>query len=1182
MTDKDREQGRKRSGSVSSSSVHRGGRGGLGGPFGDGGEFVMDNQRPTSSFASLEGAEEGREGETETHYPSLPQRISNTGCVDELLDLVAELPSEAFDVIAATAVLTRLVRLMELSSPASSETVLGLGGMETEGGKDNEERRSSGEDRMSLRRRLASDDRFRLHLKLLCDKLESWERVSSQGLALSVWALARLEIVYPDLLRLAVRRVDEGWSETGGLDERGGGGEDRDAYFRSDVHILSDEQGRRAPPPLPLSSLDISHLAWGFTVFIRRPSSSFFFAEGRRGEGERDGKRKVLVGLQKEMSKFYGALLNAGSSRGLDGFAGLSSSHQAMLLWALSKQGLALRHKAHFLQLLRVASGSMERERGDAGSGKEKEKGRAKEWGEGQVKRKEGFGWWSDQSIAKALWAVARASDGRALDSVKVPLPLQEGCGECIRDVELLCFEVASRAPEFSSHALSLSIWSIASLLSSACSVCPKWMEREEKRRRGGGIGPMEVMRKLSRSFVNTLAAVAPEVEARAALSVSSSLPSLSPSPATGGSGDSAEEFSQGGGDSDRSEENRHAKSVSKLLLSPRCVAHLAWASAASLEAIGDGEVNQMGLAAAGGGQLLRAAVQRMLHAVAPVAILQIDAGKQDRQGVSNLAWAFSVFVECCCASRTEGRDFTVGPSSAAAVGGAYSVLDACERSIEEWTERSVDRGLKVDVQGRGGERFASSVAAMAGALGCVDTARSAHREFEKSVGRTKSLKGFGEGRKRKGGGVRLDLIWGLWRSMEGRAYSSVVSSKYTRATPEGGEALSSGERNEETIEKSRVHFGEEQSDSKGEGNCMGRGVWEWEAQRSPAKKKFGHEVESLWETPDLLVVYKPPGWLVNPFRMTEDASLNSDGEGLHGSSDLLLETEEWKGGRARGGAVSASGEGVGLEKREESFDSDSLSQRSSALRGRKGEGKGSPSIQNFLRANFPSDVSEDPRVAFGICHRLDKDTSGPLVVAKTYRGFHFMRLLFEARLVNKRYICLVHGHPDLPPDPVSTHAETRTLSESCPSPLRLSSRIRTVKDPFTLSLTSSVVDPSVGIGGKSAVTLVESVQKLRHRGSGEPYALCEVSILTGRTHQIRVHLTHAGYPLVGDPKYIGESLVEGGQRVRREWSWCPRLFLHCSELSFSDLEGGPVTVACPLPVDLQTVLDQQMISTYD
>ena len=169
-----------------------------------------------------------------------------------------------------------------------------------------------------------------------------------------------------------------------------------------------------------------------------------------------------------------------------------------------------------------------------------------------------------------------------------------------------------------------------------------------------------------------------------------------------------------------------------------------------------------------------------------------------------------------------------------------------------------------------------------------------------------------------------------------------------------------------------------------------------------------------------------------------------------------------------------------------------------------------------------------------GIVHRLDKETSGVIVVARTAAAQLELKRQFKAREVKKVYLALVVGRPardegsfDWPIGRHHRHGERMSIKTDKP---------RTAITEYRLAR---------AYGG---------------------YSLLEVRPLTGRTHQIRVHLAAAGHPVAGDRRY--GSPGRGGPRFSR-------LFLHARELSFNHpVTGVRMTFGSPLPGGLQAVLD--------
>lgn len=175
--------------------------------------------------------------------------------------------------------------------------------------------------------------------------------------------------------------------------------------------------------------------------------------------------------------------------------------------------------------------------------------------------------------------------------------------------------------------------------------------------------------------------------------------------------------------------------------------------------------------------------------------------------------------------------------------------------------------------------------------------------------------------------------------------------------------------------------------------------------------------------------------------------------------------------------------------------------------------------------------VSGQPRP--GIVHRLDKDTSGLILVAKSTRVCEELQAQFQARQVHKTYIALVEGVPS------ASHG-------LIDAPIGRDPRQRK----------RMMVTPQ----GRPAQTHYRIAETY-----GE-YALLEVHPLTGRTHQVRVHLAFIGHPVVGDPVY--------GRRKQR--LPCSRQFLHALRLEFiHPVTGQPLDFTAPLPEDLREVLEE-------
>jgi 23S rRNA pseudouridine1911/1915/1917 synthase len=186
--------------------------------------------------------------------------------------------------------------------------------------------------------------------------------------------------------------------------------------------------------------------------------------------------------------------------------------------------------------------------------------------------------------------------------------------------------------------------------------------------------------------------------------------------------------------------------------------------------------------------------------------------------------------------------------------------------------------------------------------------------------------------------------------------------------------------------------------------------------------------------------------------------------------------------------------------------------------------------LVNALRAIRPNLEFNSERL--GVVHRLDKDTSGLIVVAKHEQARLFLLQQWQERLVVKRYIALVHGV-------ISENEGTIDAPIS--------------RDPNNRKRMSVVRD------GRPAVTHFSVSARY------EDSTLVDVTIETGRTHQIRVHFAFIGHPVVGDITY-------GRRKFRVP---VPRQFLHATYLRFELPDGrGPLELETSLPPDLQQVLE--------
>lgn len=195
------------------------------------------------------------------------------------------------------------------------------------------------------------------------------------------------------------------------------------------------------------------------------------------------------------------------------------------------------------------------------------------------------------------------------------------------------------------------------------------------------------------------------------------------------------------------------------------------------------------------------------------------------------------------------------------------------------------------------------------------------------------------------------------------------------------------------------------------------------------------------------------------------------------------------------------------------------------------GAGQPDQTLQNGLLYHRPN-LAQLPRA--GIVHRLDKDTTGVMMVAASTQAHTQLVRALQAREISRDYSALVWGTP--------------VAGATVDAPLGRHPRERT---RF-----------AVQQGGRDAVTHYRVVEKF------PDHAYLSLKLETGRTHQIRVHMQHMGYPLIGDPMY-GRRGDPYRQRLGRQ-------ALHATRLKFKHPRSGDeVEFRAPLPTDMQEILDE-------
>lgn len=217
------------------------------------------------------------------------------------------------------------------------------------------------------------------------------------------------------------------------------------------------------------------------------------------------------------------------------------------------------------------------------------------------------------------------------------------------------------------------------------------------------------------------------------------------------------------------------------------------------------------------------------------------------------------------------------------------------------------------------------------------------------------------------------------------------------------------------------------------------------------------------------------------------------------------------------------------------------------------GHGNYSGTLVNALAWHFkdnPDYDVKDPRM--GLVHRIDKDTSGLLVVAKTPDAKTDLGRQFFNKTTRREYRAVVWGCPNPPKGRIEGN-----IGRSLRNRLQMA------------------VFPA-GDYGKHAVTHYETVENLGH------VSLVKCVLETGRTHQIRVHMRHIGHPLFNDARYGGDQVLRGVPSatykafVKGCMDLCPRQALHARTLGFRHpVTGEEMDFSAPIPPDMQAIIDR-------
>jgi len=207
-------------------------------------------------------------------------------------------------------------------------------------------------------------------------------------------------------------------------------------------------------------------------------------------------------------------------------------------------------------------------------------------------------------------------------------------------------------------------------------------------------------------------------------------------------------------------------------------------------------------------------------------------------------------------------------------------------------------------------------------------------------------------------------------------------------------------------------------------------------------------------------------------------------------------------------------------------------------------EQKDVPSLHHYLELRYPNAPSvHDRNCQNGLCHRLDRETSGFVLCCKTKKGYDNIKQQIYKHELIKDYIALVHGRMEDQNGMCKARIDDSGYKNSHLNGQR-GGKVQVTENPNQ---------------GVEAITLYETLKHYEGK-DGKPYTLCHFRLVTGRTHQIRVHMNYMGHPLVSDTLYCENEII-----LREDLEHCPRLWLHKLRAAFYNADNVPQVVWAPL-----------------
>lgn len=207
-------------------------------------------------------------------------------------------------------------------------------------------------------------------------------------------------------------------------------------------------------------------------------------------------------------------------------------------------------------------------------------------------------------------------------------------------------------------------------------------------------------------------------------------------------------------------------------------------------------------------------------------------------------------------------------------------------------------------------------------------------------------------------------------------------------------------------------------------------------------------------------------------------------------------------------------------------------------IRIKNNELKEEETLTDWIVSKYPEikSVGDDPETRPGIVHRIDRETSGVVVIARNAKYFEYLKKKFTEQNITKNYLALVYGE--------------------------LKEDDGVISKP--IGIKNGTVKRTV-YGGKmvkEAVTYFKVIKRYKD------YTLIIASPKTGRTHQIRVHLSSIAHPIVGDKLY-------GGKKEKKSLLKISRHFLHAKEITFESKPGELVTFVAEMPKDMENIISE-------